>query len=128
VSGGGGTGEWAFDPPPTGYVLGDGSGSAGAGELACGKLRLDGRLRSVDPGELAQVEVGDVLIVALREEPRPVVGVYRSGVDPMTGTPVGVLVDRLSELVPCLALRDYEAEVTSISGGDVRVVVAAAGR
>lgn len=128
VSGGGGTGEWAFDVPPGGFVVGDPAGSAGAGELPCARLQFDARLRSVDPVELAEVEVGDVLVVAFREEPRLVVGAYRAGGNPMTATPVGVLLDRLSELVPCLTLRDYEAEVTSISGGHVRVMVGPVGR
>lgn len=128
MSGGGGTGEWAFDAPPSGFVAGGGAGSAGAGELPCARLTFSARLRSVSAVELAEVEVGDVLSVALREEPRLVVGVYRAGVDPMTGTPVGVLLNQLSELVPCLSLLDYDAEVTSISGGDVRVTVAPAGR
>ena len=116
MSGGGGTGDWSAQGA-TGIAVGGGA----PGRLPCERLEFDARLRSVDPAQLEEVDVGEVLAVALYEATRPVVGVFR--LTSSSDGPLGVLSERLSELVPCLSLLDFEADVLSITGGDVRVHV-----
>ena len=127
MSGGGGTGDSAFGG---GGTRGDGTEGVGGiatgvpgGELPCERLQFSARLRSVNADELAQVEVDDSLIVQIHEIPRPVVAVFRSADDAPIGEPVGVLLNRLSELVPCLTVLPFRARVLSIDGGDVVVHV-----
>jgi hypothetical protein len=119
MSGGGGTGDWSVAGAAGSQVGGGGV----PGELPCDRLEFDARLRSVDDSQLDDVEVGDTLLVGLHEGARPVVAVFRIVPGGGPAAPLGVLADRLSELAPCLQLRDFAAEVLSINGGDVRVHV-----
>lgn len=142
MSGGGGDGvsnfpanAWAGAPGsgtssgPGGGVGSSGAGVpgpsvTGAGQEACEALEFNARLRNVDATELAHVAEGNVLAVVYQEEPARMVAVFRHvpGGD-LAATPVGALLDRLQELLPCLALLEFEAEVTHLDGGNTRVRV-----
>lgn len=138
MSGGGGDGggqfptnPWSNAPGPSSEA--DGSGGAGpaggpsvsqgvAGQDACAALFFTARLRNVDAGELAEVAEGDVLEVEFRSDPTPSVGVFRPG----SSAQLGALAERLGELLPCLQLRRFEAEVLVVDGGNTKVEVRAA--
>lgn len=138
MSGGGGDGggqfptnPWSNAPGPSGTADGPGSGGVGGpaggpgapgggvGQDACAALIFNARLRNVDFGELAEVAEGDVLGVEYRSDPTPSVGVFRPG----SPVQLGALAERLGELLPCLQLRQFEAEVLVIDGGNTKVEV-----
>jgi hypothetical protein len=125
MSGGGGSGEVNFGPDALAAVAAGSENILGAGEAdVCAQLSFDARLRSVDADAAEQLEIGEELRVTMRSTPRPAVVVYRHAQPGLAAeTPVGALLDRLSELLPCLRLYDYEATVVSVNGGDVRVRV-----
>jgi hypothetical protein len=128
MSGGGGDGGSNFpsDPWTSSADVGSGAGPAasGAGQEACEALEFDARLRNVDADELAEVSEGDTLPVVYLEQPSRSVAVLRVLPDGSLSTvPVGVLLDRLQELLPCLSVLSFEAEVTHIDGGNTRVRV-----
>lgn len=137
VSGGGGDGGSNFPASPwvgapTGAVDGADDSSAGvpgaavsgAAREACEALHFDARLRNVDAAELAMVAEGDTLVVVYREAPARMVAVSRRLPDGSPApTAVGALLDRLQELLPCLAVLEFEAEVTRLDGGNTRVHV-----
>lgn len=133
MSGGGGDGgsniprnPWAGAPETVGGTDG-GAGNApavSAQREACEALDFEARLRNVDAEELAFVSEGDVLVVAYRAEPTRIVAVSRRLPDGgIAATPVGALLDRLQELLPCLSVLEFEAEVTRLDGGNTRVQV-----
>jgi hypothetical protein len=79
-------------------------------------ISLDATLASPDPGEVANLKLGDFLAVALEEEPPAVVVVRHSGAR------VGAITQRAAELSRCI--QDgyaYDAEILSIYGGAVTV-------
>lgn len=137
MSGGGGDGGSNFPSNPWTSPTGGAEGSrevgvggvpgpsvTGAGREACEALEFEARLRNVDVGELGHVVEGDVLPVVYQDEPSRMVAVVRTLADGSPSpTPVGVLLDRLQELLPCLAVLPFEAEVTHIDGGNTRVQV-----
>jgi len=133
MSGGGGS----PDPFPGSDILGQlgtwGAGGQGGGSGSsdpCTDLRFTARLRSVDADEADLVDVGDGLVVALFNDGRPQIGAFRiTGENPLATatTPVGVLLDRIAELVPCLQRYRYRADVTRIDGGDITVTVYSSG-
>ena len=133
MSGGGGDGVSNFPANPWAGAPGGGDGPGGevpgpavtgAGREACEALEFDARLRNVDVGELAHVSEGDILAVVYQDEPARMIAAlrYLPGGD-LADTPVGALLDRLQELLPCLALLEFEAEVTHLDGGNTRVRV-----
>ena len=77
----------------------------------------------MDPDELAHVSIGDVLTVVFEADPTPHVPVFRRVSGGLAGTPVGALVERLAQLLPCLAIVGFEAEVLEIDGGNTKVRV-----
>jgi hypothetical protein len=128
MSGGGGAGDTQFTRDSFASVPAgsEGFGAAGGGSsVNCAALVFVARLRNVDPDEADEIAVGDVLSVVYDPSPIPVIAVFRrlpSGGHATTA--VGALLDRLGELLQCLkSSRDFEAEVQSISGGDIRVLV-----
>lgn len=127
MSGGGGDGVSSFPTSPwVGAPDGDAASPSGtsARQEVCEALEFDARLRNVDHRELAQVSEGDVLAVVYQATPNRMVAAFRtlpSG--DLAATPVGALLDRLQELLPCLAFLDFEAEVTRLDGGNTRVHV-----
>jgi hypothetical protein len=128
MSGGGGDGGSSFSPNPWASPVNEtgeqGSAASGAGREACEALEFEARLRNVDADELALVSVGDVLPVVYQEEPSRRVAVLR--VLPngsRSEIPVGVLLERLQALLPCLSMLSFEAEVTHVDGGNTRVFV-----
>lgn len=125
MSGGGGSGERVFGPDALAAVAAGSENILGSGERdLCAQLTFEARLRSVDREEAEQLEIGEELIVTMRPGRRPAVVAFRQiqpGVP--TQTPVGALLDRLSELLPCLRLYNYEAAVVSVNEGNVRVSV-----
>lgn len=136
MSGGGGDGGGQFPTNPwpgagTGGGSGDigggpgggGQGSGEPGREGCEALVFDARLRNVDPDELAHVSIGDVLTVVFEADPTPHVPVFRRVSGGLAGTPVGALVERLAQLLPCLAIVGFEAEVLEIDGGNTKVRV-----
>lgn len=131
MSGGGGDGGSNFPSDPWTDAGGaDDAGSGGApgqaptGPEACEALEFETRLRNVDVGELAQVSEGEVLTVIFQEEPSRMVAAIRTLPDgSLAPIPVGVLLDRLQQLLPCLAILPFEAEVTRLDGGNTRVYV-----
>lgn len=131
MSGGGGS----PDPFPGTDVLGQlgaGAVTGGSGHAAdpCSELKFTARLRSVDPGEAALVDVGTILVLDLFNTPRPQIGAFRivhAEPQQLAATPVGVLLDRIPEIVPCLNSHIYVADVTRIDGGDVTVYIHSAG-
>ncbi len=129
MSGGGGDGGSNFPSNPwTSPASGggdvSGSEAPSAGREACEALEFDARLRSVDADELALVSEGEFLRVNYQEEPSRRVAVVRVLPDgSLSQVPVGVLMDRLQELLPCLLILPFEAEVTRTDGGDTRVHV-----
>lgn len=131
MSGGGGAGDTQFTRDSFASVPAgsEGFGAAGSGSsVNCDALAFVARLRNVDPREADEIAVGDVLDVVYTANPIPVIAVYRrsSGAS-HPAVAVGALLDRLGELLQCLkSSRDFEAEVQSISGGDIRVLVRAA--
>jgi len=105
----GGTGDTAAD---------------GSAETACSALRFRAGLRSVNPDELALVQVGDVLLVKLFSADRPQIGAFRVTDDgTLAQQPVGVLLERVVNLLPCLSVLDFVADVEEIDGGSVTVIV-----
>lgn len=140
MSSGGGDGVSNFPANPWAGAPGGADGSGGgadggggdmagpsvasAGQEACEALEFDARLRNVDAGELARVSEGDILAVVYQDEPARMVAVLRHlpGGGP-AATPVGALLDRLQELLPCLALLEFEAQVKHLDGGNTRVHV-----
>lgn len=128
MSGGGGDGGSSFPASPWSNPAEQddtvGATPSGAGQEPCEALEFDARLRNVDDNELAQVALGDVLPVVYREEPSRSVAVVRVLPDQsLSPTPVGVLIDRLQELLACLSIVSFEAEITLIDGGNTRVHV-----
>jgi hypothetical protein len=125
MSGGGGDGASSFSSNPWTSADADetaGATGSGAGQEACEALEFDARLRNVDDNELANVAEGDVLPVVYRGEPSRSVAVVRILPDQgLSPTPGGVLLDRLQELLTCLSILSFEAEVTRIDGGNTRV-------
>lgn len=138
MSGGGGDGggqfptnPWSNAPGPAGGADGPGGGGVGgpaggpgvpddvAGQDACEALIFTARLRNVDADELALVSVGDVLSVEYRSDPTPSVAVFRPG----SGVQLGALAERLGELLPCLQLLEFVAEVLVVDGGNTKVEV-----
>lgn len=128
MSGGGGTGDTQFSRDSFASVPAgsEGFGAAGGGSsINCDALEFVARLRNVDHAEADEIAVGDVLMVLFSTSPVPVIAVYRilpgGGLSP---TPLGALLERLGELLQCLKTsRQFQAEVLSINGGDVRVLV-----
>jgi hypothetical protein len=126
MSGGGGSPDPFPGPDVLGRLGGGGPAGGDASPDPCLELRFKARLRSVDPAELELVDVGDTLRVRLFTADRPQIGVFRIiGPDPLVtaDSPVGVLLDRIAELLPCLSGFTYDAEVLAIDGGDVTVHV-----
>jgi hypothetical protein len=127
MSGGGGS----PDPFPGTDVLGrlgsTGQLPADAAPDPCLGLNFTARLRSVNRNELDRVDVGTILQVELFQADRPQIGVFRIlDTDPLpsrANEPVGVLLERIAEILPCLTTHGYEAEVMSIDGGNVHVYV-----
>ena len=139
MSGGGGDGGGQFTTNPwPGAGTGGGSsvpgggqsggqGGGAPGQEGCEALTFEARLRNVDSSELGRVDIGDVLAVVFESSPTPHVAVFRRlHGDRLAATPVGALVERLSELLPCLEILEFEAEVLEIDGGNTRVRVRAA--
>ncbi|WAC92225.1 hypothetical protein [Mycobacterium sp. Aquia_213] len=129
MSGGGGDGGSHFSSNPWTSPAREGGDqsdqpASSAGQEACEALQFEARLRNVDADELALVSEGDVLPVVFQEAPSRRVAVVRVQADgSLSETPVGVLLDRLSELLPCLEILSFEAEVIDIDGGNTRVLV-----
>lgn len=138
MSGGGGDGGGQFTTNPW-PGAGTGGGSSAQGGLpagdgqsgsplreGCEALQFDARLRNVNPQELAHVGVGDVLSVMFESAPTPHVALFRRIAGGLAGAPVGALVERLVELLPCLDALEFEAEVLTVDGGNTRVRVRSA--
>jgi len=137
MSGGGGDGGGQFTTNPWpgagtgggpsvpgGGPAGGGQGGGAPGQEVCEALVFEARLRNVDSDELAHVNIGDVLTVVFESNPAPHVAVFRRMPDGgLAGTPVGALVERLVELLPCLEILEFESEVLEIDGGNTRVRV-----
>ena len=126
MSGGGGDGTSNFPggDPWLGAPDGRGSSAVSSGQEACEALEFDARLRNVDPGELGHLSVDDVLTVAYQDQPARMVAVFRElPGGKLADTPVGALLDRLQELLPCLGILPFEAVVTHLDGGNTRVHV-----
>lgn len=138
MSGGGGDGGGQFTTNPWpgagtgggssvlgGHPAGDDQSGAPRRE-GCEALQFEARLRNVDSEELAHVSVGDVLSVVFESDPTPHVAVFRRVVEGLATSPVGALVERLVELLPCLEILEFEAEVLAVDGGNTRVRVRSA--
>lgn len=135
MSGGGGDGGGSFPTNPwpgagpTEDAIVPGGGPAGTGSGAprqesCEALVFEARLRAVDPSELARLAVGDLLTVVFESDPTPHVGVFRRlPGGRLARTPAGALVERLAQLLPCLGILEFEAELLEIDGGNTRVQV-----
>lgn len=127
MSGGGGDGTSSFPADPwLGAPDGQGvSGSAvSSGQEACEALEFDARLRNVDPSELERLSTGDILAVVYQDQPARMVAMFRQLPEGgSAATPVGALLDRLQELLPCLSIVTFEAVVTELDGGNTRVHV-----
>lgn len=125
MSGGGGDGGGQFSTNPWSSAPGSSGVSGGvAGQEACEALVFRARLRNVDSDELVHVAVGDILKVEYRTDPTPTVAVFRyvpSGA--VSTVQLGALAERLGELLPCLQLLEFEAEVLDIDGGNTKVEV-----
>ncbi len=128
MSGGGGAGDTQFSRDSFASVPAgsEGYGAAGGGgALNCDDLTFVARLRNVDAREADEVSVGETLVVEYVSNPVPLIAVFRrTPTGDLSATPLGALLDRLGELLQCLkATLAFEAEIQSISGGDVRVLV-----
>lgn len=76
-------------------------------------------MSGVQDSVLSSLEVGNVLSVDLQRTPVRAIVVRDA-----SGAVVGALTTRVRELLRCLQQQvDFEAEVLSINGGDVRVAV-----
>lgn len=125
MSGGGGSGEVNFGPDALAAVAAGSENILGSSEMdLCAQLSFEARLRSVERHEAEQLEIGEELLVTMRPAPRPAIVAYRQVRGGLAAdVPVGALLERLSELLPCLRLYSYEATVLSVNDGDVRVRV-----
>ncbi|HYO86739.1 MAG TPA: hypothetical protein VES01_09845 [Dermatophilaceae bacterium] len=77
----------------------------------------------MNPDELAHVSAGDVLSVVFESNPTPHVAVFSHVAGGLAASPVGALVERLVELLPCLEILEFEAEVLEVDGGNTKVQV-----
>ena len=133
MSGGGGSPSPYGGPDPFGDPSGFGAGTAGGGARPaggtttdCASLRFHTRLWSVDPGEVELISVGDVLEVSVFTADRAVIGAFRVGADDtLAEQPVGVIQERILNLLPCLNELGFVAVVKQVDGGSVTVLVEA---
>lgn len=97
---------------------GGGIGGSGAGGSSC-DIEFDTVLGSPEPDEVSALRVGDVLSVALVDQPPSVI------VTNAAGARVGGILQAASELRACMqGGYRYGARVLSINGGAVRVRIA----
>lgn len=132
MSGGGGAGDTQYSRDALASVpagsetsgTGAAGGTSGGGGVNCRQLEFVARLRNVDPDEADAVQVGSVLRVEERTSPRRIIAVVRVLKDGSSApTPLGALLDRLAEVLLCLQVLEFEAEVIALNQGDVRVLV-----
>lgn len=105
-------------------MSGGGGGGGGGGftprdrETPCDQLRFSTTIASPQPAS-SNLSVGDILDVQLNSGPPQSIDLVDPG-----GSVVGAIVTRTTDLVRCLqdGFR-FEAEVQSINGGEIRIVV-----
>lgn len=109
-------------PPPGGGSPPEAGGPGGTGgeDDPCARLRFDATLSSPEPAVVGLLVVGELLAVVLATAD----GVRLVEVRTADGRLAGTLMTNLPELLACLDRGvAYLAEVRSVAGGAVRVVV-----
>lgn len=116
----GGTGDSGYDlPKPSRPDPGGGSGGGPQPDDPCARLVFPAFVSSPDPAVVGGLAVGDVLDVMLTES----AGVPLVELHATDGRTAGTLTTNLARLLPCLDIRAFAAEVTSVTGGAVEVQV-----
>jgi hypothetical protein len=97
---------------------GSGGGFGGDGGLDCSAIKFDAFLSSVDPEVVRDVEVGQVLPIELRTDPRSLVVVLPDG------RVLGAITKKVRELLRCIQQQvEFTATIKNINGGDVEVKI-----